>query len=150
MPTQFMRLTSFEHTALFRNFFRNFSLLRPTLGTVLRISTDAGSIWSTFLFGWLVIDGKDLAAIIAPESAGIVLLIGLLTTLAIAGYTAVGLYTRAGSYGLIAKIYLIAAVNLVLLVIGCAILSITVAPTSFGIGALTATIVASAIPLSVA
>jgi len=145
-----MRLTSFEHTALFRNFFRNFSLLRPTLGTVLRISTDAGSIWSTFLFGWLVIDGKDLAAIIAPESAGIVLLIGLLTTLAIAGYTAVGLYTRAGSYGLIAKIYLIAAVNLVLLVIGCAILSITVAPTSFGIGALTATIVASAIPLSVA
>ena len=66
-PTPFMmRPTSFEHLALFHNFLRNFSGLRPTLGTVLRITADIGSIWIAFLFGWLVVDGNDLAALIAP------------------------------------------------------------------------------------
>jgi nucleoside-diphosphate-sugar epimerase len=146
-----MRPTSFEfeHLALFRNCFNNIYGLRPTLGTVLRIGADIGSIWIAFLFGWLIIGGNDLAALIAPESAGTVLLIGLLTILAIAAYTAVGLYTCAGRYGLLAKISLIAVVNLALLVIG-AFLSITAASTSFSFGLLTTTMVASTIPLSLA
>jgi nucleoside-diphosphate-sugar epimerase len=150
MPTLFMRSTPFEHPALFRNFYRNFSGLRRTPATLMRISADIGSIWIAFLFGWLVVDGKDLAALAASESRGIVLLIGLLSILAIAAYIAVGLYTYAGSYSLVAKLYLIAAVNLALLVIGGAILSITAASTSLGFGVLATTMVASAIPLSLA
>jgi len=150
MPTMFMRSTSFEHLALFRNFSRNFSGLRRTPATFLRISADIGSIWIAFLFGWLVIGGNDFAALIALESRGVVLLIGLLSILAIAAYIAVGLYTCAGSYSLVAKLCLIAAVNLTLLVIGGAILSITAAPTSLSFGVLTTIMVASAIPLSLA
>ena len=113
-----MRPTLSEHFALLRNF----SSLRPTLGTVLRITADIGSIWITFLFGWLIVDGNDLTAL-AQDSAGIVPLIGLLSILALAAYIAVGLYMCTRSYGLLAKICRIAAVNLTLLVITGAILS---------------------------
>ena len=37
---------------------RNFSELRPTLGTVLQITADIGAIWAAFLFSWLVIGGN--------------------------------------------------------------------------------------------
>src|SRR5215470_5440702 len=49
--------SSFEHAALFENVFE----LRPTVGTVLRITADIGSIWIAFLFGWLVVERHDLA-----------------------------------------------------------------------------------------
>ena len=98
-PTPFMRPTLFEHLALLRNF----SGLRPTLGTVLRITADIGSIWIAFLFGWLIVDGNDLTAL-AQDPTGIVPLIGLLSILALVAYTAVGLYTCTRSYGLLAKI----------------------------------------------
>ena len=130
--------------------FRNFSGLRPTLGTVLRISADIGSIWIAFLFGWLIIDGNDLAALIARDSAGVVPLIGLLSILALVAYIAVGLYTCTRSCGLLAKIIRIVAVNLALLVIAGAILSIAVPPTGLGFGVLATTIVGSVIPLSLA
>jgi nucleoside-diphosphate-sugar epimerase len=140
-----MRPTLFEHFALLRNF----SGLRPTLGTVLRITADIGSIWIAFLFGWLIVDGNDLTAL-AQDSTGIVRLIGLLSIMALAAYTAVGLYTRTRSYGLLAKICRIAAVNLALLVITGAILSLAQPPTGLSFGVLATTIVGSVIPLSLA
>jgi len=140
-----MRPTLSEHFALLRNF----SSLRPTLGTVLRITADIGSIWIAFLFGWLIVDGNDLTAL-AQDSTGIVRLIGLLSILALAAYTAVGLYTRTRSYGLLAKICRIAAVNLALLVITGAILSLAQPPTGLSFGVLATTIVGSVIPLSLA
>ena len=70
-PTPFMRPTSFEHLALLGNFLRNFSGLRPTLGTVLRITADIGSIWAAFLFSWLVIGGNELGALPSGQAAGI-------------------------------------------------------------------------------
>lgn len=148
-PTPFMmRPTPLEHLALFRNFFRNFSGLRPTPGTILRITADIGSIWIAFLFGWLMIDGNDLAALITRNSTWIVPLIGLLSILALAAYIAVGLYTH--SYGLLAKICRIAAVNLTLLVIAGAILS-TAGPTAgLSFGVLATAIAGSIIPLSLA
>ena len=113
-PTPFtMRPTPLEHLELFRNFSR----LRPTLGTSLRVTTDVGSIWIAFLFGWLMIDGNDLATLITRSSTWIVPLIGLLSILALAAYIAVGLYTYTPGYSLLAKICRIAAVNLTLLVI---------------------------------
>ena len=149
-PTPFMRPTSFEHLALFDNLFRNFSGLRPTLGTVLRITVDIGSIWIAFLFGWLIIDGNDLAALITRDSAGIVALIALLSISALAAYIAVGLYTCTRSCGLLTKIVRIAAVNLSFLVITGAILSIVAPPTGLGFSVLATTIVGSIIPLSLA
>jgi nucleoside-diphosphate-sugar epimerase len=149
-PVPLLRPTSVEPIALLHNFFRNFSGLRPTLGTALRITADISSIWVAFLFGWLIIDGNDLAALIAGESAGIVPLIGLLSILAVAAYIAVGLYTFTRSYRLLAKIYRVAAVNLTLFVVAVAILSITVPPTGLGFDALATTIVGSLIPLSLA
>jgi hypothetical protein len=95
-----MRPTSFEHLALFRNF----SGLRPTLGTVLRITADISSIWIAFLFGWFVVDGNDLAEVITQDSAPIVALIGLSSLLACIAYTAVGLYNLPHKYGLLTKI----------------------------------------------
>ncbi len=144
-PTPFMRPTLFEHFALLRNF----SGLRPTLGTVLRITADIGSIWIAFLFGWLIVDGNDLTAL-AQDPTGIVPLIGLLSILALVAYTAVGLYTCTRSCGLLAKICRIAAVNLTLLVITGAILSLAQPPTDLSLGVLATTIVGSAIPLSLA
>src|SRR5437899_12255830 len=94
-PTPFMRPTLFEHFALFHNF----SGLRPTLGTVLRITADIGSIWIAFLFGWLIIDRNDLAALIARDSAWIIPLIGLLSILALAAYIAVRLHTCTRRHG---------------------------------------------------
>jgi nucleoside-diphosphate-sugar epimerase len=149
-PTPSMRPISFEHLALSGNIFRNFSSLRPTPGTVLRITADIGSIWVAFLFGWLIIDGNDLAALIARNSAGIVPLIGLLSILALAAYIAAGLYTCTRSCGLLAKISRIAVVNLALLVIAAAILSIAAPPTGLGFGVLATTMVGSVIPLSLA
>jgi len=150
-PTPFMMTpNSFGHLAPFRNFFHNFSGLRPTLGTVLRVTVDIGSIWVAFLFGWLMIDGNDLAALITQESAGIVPLIGLLSILALAAYIAVGLYTYTRSYGLLAKICRIAAVNLTLLAIAGAILSMAGPPTGLSFGVLATTIAGSIIPLSLA
>ncbi|WP_407153963.1 NAD-dependent epimerase/dehydratase family protein [Bradyrhizobium sp. STM 3557] len=150
MPTPFMTPASSDHLALFHNSLRNLSGLRPTLGAVLRISTDITSIWIAFLFGWLIIGGHNLAELIAPHSVWIALLIGLLSIVQIATYTAVGLYTCPGSYSLSTKIYLIVAANLTLLLIGSGIMSITAAPTNLNFGLLTTTLVASAIPLSLA
>jgi nucleoside-diphosphate-sugar epimerase len=150
-PTPFMmRPNPFDHLALFHNFLRNFSGLRLTLGTALRITADIGSIWIAFLFGWLIVDGNDLAALAARDSARIMPLIGLLSVLALAAYIAVGLYTCTRSYSLLAKICLIAAVNLTLLVIAGAILSLVKPPTGLGFGVLATTIMGSVIPLSLA
>ncbi|WP_247832047.1 NAD(P)-dependent oxidoreductase [Bradyrhizobium sp. 200] len=149
-PAPLLRPTSFEHIALLHNTFRNFSGLRPTLGTALRITADIGSIWAAFLFGWLIIGGNDLAALIAGESAGLVPLIGLLSILALAAYIAVGLYTYTRSYRLLAKIRRVAAVNLTLFVVAVALLSITVPPTGLSLDVLATTIVGSFILLSLA
>ena len=112
-PTPFtMRPTWFEHFA-----FRNFSGLRPTLGTALRITADISSIWIAFLFGWLVVEGNDPAALIALESAGIVPLIGLSSILACIAYTAAGLYNLTHKYDLSTKIRRITLVNLALIII---------------------------------
>jgi len=148
-PTPSLRPTSFEHLAL-GNIFHNFSSLRPTLGTALRMTADLGSISIAFLFGWLIVDGNDLAALMPRNSAGIVPLIGLLSILALAAYIAVGIYACTRSSGLLAKIGRIAAVNLALLVIAGAILSIVVPPTGLGFGVLATTLVGSLIPLSLA
>jgi nucleoside-diphosphate-sugar epimerase len=150
-PTRPMRPISFERHGLFRSFSRlKCSGLRLTPGNVLRIAVDIGSIWISFLFVWLIVDGNDLAALIAGDSAGIVPLIGLLSILAVAAYIAVGLYACTQSYTLLVKICAIAAVDIFLLAMAGAILSIAAAPAGFSFGLLATTLVGSVVPLSLA
>jgi nucleoside-diphosphate-sugar epimerase len=126
-PTPFMmRPTSFEHFAIFRNF----TELRPTLGTGLRGVTDIGSIWMAFLFGWLVVDGHGLAALGTREPIAIVPSIGLSSILAWIAYAGAGLYTHTIKWGPLIKIRRIALVNLALFIIAIAVISLTNGPAS--------------------
>jgi len=146
-PTPFMmRPTSFEHFALFRNF----SGLRPTLGTVLRVTADISSIWIAFLFGWLVVDGNDLAALVTQESAGIVALVGLSSILVCIAYTSAGLYNLTHKYGLLTKIRRIALVNLALFIIAGAVLSLAGQPAVLTLSLLLTTVIGSTMLLSFA
>ena len=146
-PTPFMmRPTSFEHFALFRNF----SGLRPTLGTVLRITADISSIWIAFLFGWLVVDGNDLASLVTQESAGIVPLIGLSSILACIAYTGAGVYNLTHKYGLSTKIRRITLVNLALFIIAGVVLSLAGRPAVLILSLLLTTVIGSTMLLSLA
>jgi nucleoside-diphosphate-sugar epimerase len=118
-PTSFMiRRPSFEHFALLRNF----SALRPTPGTALRILADMGSIWLAFLFAWLVVDENDLAALVTKEATRVLPLVGLLSVVACIAYAGAGLYSLTHRYGLLTKIRLISLINLFLFTLAGAIL----------------------------
>jgi len=146
-PTPFMmRPTSFEHIALFRNF----SGLRLTLGTVLRVTADISSICIAFLFGWLVVDGNDLAALVTQESAGSVALVGLSSILACIAYTSAGLYNLTHKYGLLTKIRRIALVNLALFIIAGAVLSLAGQPAVLTLSLLLTTAIGATMLLSFA
>jgi nucleoside-diphosphate-sugar epimerase len=103
--------------------------LRPTLGTVLRIAVDAGSIWAALLFGGLLIEGGDFSALIlrliTPQFPHIVPLVGLFSILTLVTYTGAGLYTCIHRCTLSAKIYRIVGINLVLFAIAGLVLSFT-------------------------
>src|SRR5215469_4934932 len=145
MPTPFkIRPTSFRHFASFGNFFG----LRPTLGTVLRITADASSIWIAFLFGWLVVDGKQLAALPTQESVGIFALIGLASVLACIAYTSAGQYNHTHEYNLWAKIQRIMLVNLalfIILLIASAVVLPAGHPAALRISLLLTTVIGSAV-----
>jgi nucleoside-diphosphate-sugar epimerase len=146
-PTPYtMKPTSFEHFALFQNF----SGLRPTLGTVLRITADISSIWIAFLFGWFVVHGNGVAELVTRDSTGIVALVGLSSILACFGYTSAGLYNLKHKYDLLAKIGRIILVNLVLFVIAGVFLSFAGWPAGLTRSLLLTTIIGSTMLLSFA
>jgi len=146
-PTPFtMSPTLFEHFPLLRNF----SALRPTLGTFLRIAADIGSIWIAFLFGWLVVDGNDLAALATKEPTEIAPVIGFSSLLACITYAGVGLYSHAHKYTLLTKIGRIALVNVAFLFISAAIVSFAKEPASLTLSLLLTTVIGSTMLLSLA
>jgi nucleoside-diphosphate-sugar epimerase len=106
------RPSSLEHLG----WLHNFSELRPTLGTVLRMAADISSIWAAFLFGWLVVDGNDAIALVT-ERTRIVPLIALSSVLAFIAYVGAGVYSRTRKYSPSTKIGRITLVNLALLTI---------------------------------
>lgn len=145
MPTPFkIKPTSFRHFALFDNFFG----LRPTLGTVLRITADISSIGIAFLFGWLVVDGEHLAALLTQDSGRIFALIGLASVLACIAYTITGQYNHTHDYNLWAKIQRIMLVNLalfIILIIAGAVFLPAGHPAAFRISLLLTTVIGSAV-----
>jgi hypothetical protein len=102
--------------------FRHFYVLRPTLGTILRVTTDMGSTWIAFLFSWLVVEGSDFTALLNPRSRWIVGFLSLFSILAFVAYTGAGLYTGAGGYALSVKIQRIIWINISSLIIACGVL----------------------------
>jgi len=146
-PTPFtIKPTSFEHSALFQNF----SGLRPTLGTVLRITADVSSIWIAFLFGWLIVERNDLAGLITDDSTRIIALVGLSSVLACIAYTGAGLYKLGHKYDLLTKIGRITFINLALFVITGAALSLAGWPAGLTRGLLLTTAIGSTMLLSFA
>jgi nucleoside-diphosphate-sugar epimerase len=144
-PTPFtMKPTLLEHFVS-----RNFSELRPTQGTVLRITADISSIWIAFLFGWLVVDHYDLAELVTQESTGIVVLVGLSSILACIAYTSAGLYNLKHKYDLLTKIGRIILVNLAFFVIGVA-LTLAGWPAALTFRLLLTTVIGSTMLLSFA
>jgi nucleoside-diphosphate-sugar epimerase len=142
-PTTFTtKSTSFDYFT----FFRNFSGLRPTLGTVLRIAADISSIWLAFLFGWLVVSGNDLAALATKELP----LIGLSSILVCIAYAGAGLYDHTHKCSLLTKIGRIALVNFVLLIIAAAVVSLAREPAFLTPKLLFTTVIGSTVLLSLA
>jgi nucleoside-diphosphate-sugar epimerase len=148
MPTpssSMMTPTSFQHLALYRNF----SGLRPTPGTVLRITADISSFWIAFLFGWLVVDGNDFAALVTAQSAGIVPLIGFVSILACIAYTGAGLYNLTHKCEVSTKIGWITLFNFALFIVG-AILSLAEQPAVLTLSLLLTTVIGSTMLLLLA
>jgi nucleoside-diphosphate-sugar epimerase len=129
---------------------RQFHALRPTAGVILRIAVDIGSIWVGFLASWLLVDGRDLAALISQESMRIVLLAGLFSALAFIAYTDAGLYTCTRSHTLSMKLSRIFWINLALCTIAGALLSLSEQPSVLSARALLATFMGSTFLLCLA
>jgi nucleoside-diphosphate-sugar epimerase len=133
-----MKPASFEHSALFKNF----SELRPTLGTILRIAADISSIWIAFLLGWLAVERHDLAGLIADGSTRIIALV-VSCLLACIAYTSAGLYQLGHKYDLLAKIGRITFINLVLFVVAGVALSFAGWPAGLTRSLLLTTVICS-------
>lgn len=130
--------------------FHNFHALRPTAGAILRIAVDIGSIWVAFLASWLLVDSRDLAALISQESTRLVPLVGLFSILVFIAYADSGLYTCARSYTLAMKLGRILWINLALGAIAGAVLALSEQPSALSARALLATFMGSSLLLSLA
>ena len=128
---------------------RNFSALRPTLGTIVRITADITSILIAFLFGWLVVEDRTVDALMQEPSA-VASLVGILSILACVAYTGMGLYAQKHSSSLFTKITRICAVNFTLFAVTGAILTLTQHSAVLTISLLSTTLIGSIIPLSLA
>ena len=97
-----------------------------------------------------MLDGNELAALIAPASADMIPLIGLASILALIAYTGVGLYNPSHKYGLLTKIRRVILVNVALLAIIGPILSLSALPPGMTTTLLLTTIIGSTVLLTMA
>lgn len=120
------------------------------MGTILRTTADIAAVWAAFLLGWLVVEGRDFAALTNQDSAWSVPLVGLFSILAFFAYTAAGLYTCTRSYSLSTKICRIAWVNLALFASAGGLWSLVDRPAALTFDLLLATFVGSTVLLCLA
>jgi nucleoside-diphosphate-sugar epimerase len=136
----------FQHSPVLRNF----SALRLTVGTILRVSADTSAVWIAFLFAWIVVEDNDLAAL--ESSASLVALVCLCAVLVLVGLAGAALYTRPQTSGLFNKILRIGLVHGTLLI---AAMTTIAAPqldltSALTVGLASTTIIGSAFLCSVA
>ena len=94
--------------------FEPFLALRPTRGSVLRISADIGFLWVAFLFGWIFIENRNLDTLLSQEPKHLLLSIWISSLLIFVSYTDAGLYLGPRGYSLTKKISRILWINLAL------------------------------------
>jgi nucleoside-diphosphate-sugar epimerase len=121
------------------------SALRPSLGTLLRISTDIGCVWIGFMFAWHFVAGRDAAALVNPTFAHIIPLVAILSVSACIAYAGAGLYACPRSRALLPKFWAIFSVTLVLFTIAGAVLWLAEVQTTSTFGLLFTTLAGSAI-----
>ncbi len=126
------------------------SLRAPPLGTIQRIAVDIASIWTAFLFGWIIVDGHNISSLASFDSLHTVLLVGSYTILALIASTGFGLYTRSYRYSLPAKLRLIGGVNIALFIAAGAVLLLTKQSSGLTFPLLITTVLGSMILLSLA
>lgn len=99
------------------------SMLAPPLGAALRVAVDITSIWIAFLFGWIIVEDRDISSLISFASLYTVLLVASCTILALIASTGFGLYTQSNRYSLQMKLLRIGGVSIALFIaVGAALL----------------------------
>lgn len=116
----------------------NFATL-PALGAALRITVDSGSVLAGFLCAWLVVAGKDIAALAAHGNESIGVLILFLAIATPIAYSGAGLYTCASQCRLDTKLLRLASTNIALLLIAGVLALLTGALTPPTLGLLVTT-----------
>jgi nucleoside-diphosphate-sugar epimerase len=107
---------------------RYFSELRPSPGIVMRVAADVASILIGVLAGWVLTDGKPVAALAGHQAAWVLPFVGLISILAIVGYADAGIYSAKRRRALLSKIIRLVCINLVLLAVAGAASAFAVAP----------------------
>ena len=126
------------------------SLLPLPLGTILRVALDITAIWMAFLFGWIVVEGRDISSLVSFDSLHTVLLVGSCTILALIASTGFGLYTRSHRYSLQTKLRRIGGVNIALFIAAGAVLLLTEQSSELTFPLLITTVLGSMILFSLA
>lgn len=107
---------------------RYFSELRPSPGIMMRVAADVASILIGVLAGWVLTDGKPVAALAGREAALVLPFVGLISILAIVGYADAGIYSVKRRRALLSKSIRLICINLVLLAVAGAASAFAVAP----------------------
>lgn len=128
----------------------NLSLRLLPMGAFLRIAVDATAIWIAALFGWVVVENRDLSALVSAGSLHTVLLVGACTILALAAASGFGLYARGERYSLQAKLRRIAAVGIALFLAAAAVLPFIERLNGLTLSFLVTTVLGSMVLLSLA
>ena len=110
---------------------RSLWALLPARGVMLRGAVDAGAVCAAFVFGELLGKAGELANTMIQPTARTVAGGGVFAVCAFAACHAAGLYSGTGSHALLVKIRRIILINLVFLIVACAVLAFTEELTSF-------------------
>ncbi|MGH6808917.1 MAG: NAD-dependent epimerase/dehydratase family protein, partial [Ensifer adhaerens] len=126
------------------------SMLVPPLGTVLRVAIDIASIWTAFLFGWIVVEGRDMSSLVSFESSRSLFLVAFCTILALIVCIGCGLYSRSCRFSLSTKLRRIGGVNVTLFIAVGAVLLLTEQSSVLTFPVLITTVLGSMLLLSLA
>jgi nucleoside-diphosphate-sugar epimerase len=124
------------------------SKFKPTIGVSMRAAFDIGSIWVAFLTSWIIVDRKDVNVLFTHEAFPTLLFfVGLISIVAFIFYTDAGIYSAERRRDLLAKSIRLIWINVVLLAIAGAAVSLTKPAAASARGLLATFTVASALHL---
>jgi nucleoside-diphosphate-sugar epimerase len=99
--------------------------LRPTMGLLLRVAIDIGSILIPFATAWMIFEGHDAAAVLSRGANALIPMIVLFSSLALLIYAGAGLYTQPSQLTWVNKANRVICANLALITL--AVMSFIVA-----------------------